>query len=292
MHQYLKAIGFSNITTRRQERELLEETEEDFSSYTLAEMTKDCDFCEFVREYGIGIGVKSCGEINDWDEFEREYYFPYFEGSGITSYADVVVEKKIDQEAYLGICEDARVGVSIIFQLQNNVEYMKEYQLQTLGTRSTSVTLAGLANRGKILLPIVKNEAVQQAQQEEAHNRMMLLSAARQGDSQALESLTLDDIDTYSKVSQRIGKEDVLSIVATYFMPYGLECTLYSILGEILDMQIVVNDKTNETLYILTLNVNDLHFDVCVPMAELSGEPEIGRRFKGEILLQGRINFQ
>ena len=175
----------------------------------------------------------------------REYYFPYFEGSGVTSYADVVVEKKIDQEAYLGVCEDARVGVSIIFQLQNNVEYMKEYQLQTLGTRSTSVTLAGLANRGKILLPIVKNEAVQQ-QQEEAHNRMMLLSAARQGDSQALESLTLDDIDTYSKVSQRIGKEDVLSIVATYFMPYGLECTLYSILGEILDMQMVVNDKTND----------------------------------------------
>lgn len=160
----------------------------------MAELTKDCDFCEFVREYGIGIGVKSCGEINGWDEFEREYYFPYFEGSGITSYADVVVEKKIDQEAYLGVCEDARVGVSIIFQLQNNVEYMKEYQLQTLGTRSTSVTLAGLANRGKILLPIVKNEAVQQAQQEEAHNRMMLLSAARQGDSQALESLTLDDI--------------------------------------------------------------------------------------------------
>ena len=64
MHQYLKAIGFSNITTRRQERELLEETEEDFSSHTLAELTKDCDFCEFVREYGIGIGVKSCGEIN------------------------------------------------------------------------------------------------------------------------------------------------------------------------------------------------------------------------------------
>ena len=69
MHQYLKAIGFSNITTRQQERELLKEIEEDFSSHTLAELTKDCDFCEFVREYGIGIGVKIWGEINDWVEF-------------------------------------------------------------------------------------------------------------------------------------------------------------------------------------------------------------------------------
>lgn len=291
MHQYLNAIGFSNMETRQQERELLEEVKEDFSCHELAALTEDSDFCEFTREYGIGIGLKCCGEMNHWDEFEPEYYFPYFEGSQVSSYADIVVEKKIDQEAYLGVCEDARMGVSIIFQLQNNVEYMRECQLQTLRTRSTSVTLAGLANKGKILLPLVKNEALRQAEQEEAHNRMMLLSAARQGDSQALESLTLDDIDTYSKVSQRIGKEDVLSIVATYFMPYGLECTLYSILGEILDMQMIINEKTQKELYILTLNVNDMQFDVCVPTARLSGEPEIGRRFKGEIWLQGRINF-
>ena len=44
----------------------------------------------------------------------------------------------------------------------------------------------------------------------------------------------IDDIDTYSQVSRRLKTEDVFSIVDTYFMPYGIECDLYSIMGEIL----------------------------------------------------------
>ena len=63
----------------------------------------------------------------------------------------------------------------------------------------------------------------------------MLLSAARNGDQEAMESLTLDDIDTYSKVSRRLITEDVFTIVETYFMPYGVECDEYSILGEIIN---------------------------------------------------------
>ena len=42
----------------------------------------------------------------------------------------------------------------------------------------------------------------------------------------------------------------------------------------------------------MKLNVNEMQFDVCVPAEEVMGEPEIGRRFKGTIWLQGYINFQ
>lgn len=41
----------------------------------------------------------------------------------------------------------------------------------------------------------------------------------------------------------------------------------------------------------MKLNVNELQFDICVPVSETMGEPEIGRRFKGTIWLQGYINF-
>ena len=41
----------------------------------------------------------------------------------------------------------------------------------------------------------------------------------------------------------------------------------------------------------MKLNVNEMQFDVCVPAEEVMGEPEIGRRFKGTIWLQGYINF-
>ena len=53
-------------------------------------------------------------------------------------------------------------------------------------------------------------------------------------DQSAIETLTLDDIDMYSQVSKRLANEDIFSIVDTYFMPYGIECDLYSIMGEIL----------------------------------------------------------
>ena len=95
----------------------------------------------------------------------------------------------------------------------------------------------------------------------------------------------------YSKVSRRLANEDVFSIVDTYFMPYGVECDLYSIMGEILAVRERYNFATGVRLYQMKLNVNELQFDVCVPADSVMGEPEIGRRFKGTIWLQGYINF-
>ncbi len=104
-------------------------------------------------------------------------------------------------------------------------------------------------------------------------------------------SLTLDDLDTYTKVSRRLVKEDVFTIVDTYFMPCGIECDRYSILGEILNIRMDENEETGEEIYILSLNVNEMKFDACIPKANLIGEPAIGRRFKGNIWLQGMIRM-
>ena len=48
---------------------------------------------------------------------------------------------------------------------------------------------------------------------------------------------------------------------------------------------------TGVEVYQMKLNVNELQFDVCVPTESVMGEPEIGRRYKGTIWLQGYINF-
>ena len=62
-------------------------------------------------------------------------------------------------------------------------------------------------------------------------------------------------------------------------------------MGEILSVKEAENLVTKEKLYQLRLDVNELQFDICVPQKEVLGEPEIGRRFKGNIWLQGEINF-
>ncbi len=291
MHKYLKAIGFTELKKKKDVRAILKQVEKEFDCNEAISLDETSEFCEFKKEYGDGVGIAVYGEMTQDKRFERECYVPYFEGTGITTYADVLVERRIEKEMYVGICEDMKVGASIIFHIQNGIEYMKEKQTGRLANRTTSVTLSGLGTSGMILFPISKDEYLEKTRREDERNRMMLLSAARNGDQEAIESLTLEDIDTYSKVSKRLVTEDVFTIVETYFMPYGVECDEYSILGEIMDLRKIQNKVTQETLYIMTLDVNELQFDVCIPEKEVMGVPEIGRRFKGNILLQGKINF-
>ena len=119
---------------------------------------EEADYCEFQKEYGQDVGITLCGELDDHDQFDMEYYFPYFQGSGVTTYADVSIEKRIEREQYVGICEDAKVGISLIFTMQNGVEYMKERQLGMMTGAPNGVTFSGLALSGRILLPVASEK--------------------------------------------------------------------------------------------------------------------------------------
>ena len=286
MHQYLKAIGFNDIRTRNDLINILDDVQQSFNHQTIVSYRPGEDFCEVRKDYGQCMGISLCGELDENDVFEPAYYFPYFQGSGISTYSEIAVK-----EQYVGMCEDSRIGISLIFTLQNGIEYMRERQAGFVDNLTTSVTLSGLSLSGTILLPVIKDESRLKSEREASDNRKMLLNAARNGDQTAIETLTLDDIDTYSQVSRRLVNEDVFSIVDTYFMPYGIECDLYSIMGEILAVRKRKNTLTGVEVYQMKLNVNELQFDVCVPTESVMGEPEIGRRYKGTIWLQGYINF-
>lgn len=291
MHRYLKAIGFGSIETKQQLRDLLSQVQQNFTHQTIVSYKQEADYCEFQKEYGQDVGIMLCGELNEKEEFDMEYYVPYFQGSGVTTYADVTIERRIEKEQYIGICEDPKVGISLIFTMQNGVEYMKERKIGMMTGTPVGIIFSGLALSGKILLPVRKSEKQVLSEREASKTRKQLLSAARNGDQSAIETLTLEDIDMYSKVSRRLIREDVFSIVDSYFMPYGVECDLYSIMGEILAVRKRKNSLTGEELYQMKLDVNELQFDICVPASELMGEPEIGRRFKGNIWLQGYVEF-
>lgn len=291
MHQYLRAIGFNDIQTKKAERELLGDVEGFYSCNQVVTLSNE-DYAEYKKDYGEHIGVIICGEYDTEDRFQHEYHFPYMLSQTISSYADIIVDKRKDSESYMGICEDVRIGVSLIFYIQNPVEYMIAMQTGQLSKKGSSVSLAGLALSGTVLFPIKKTPVMIQNSKEESRNRMMLVSAAKKGDSSAMESLTMDDMDTYTQISRRIHqKEDVFSIVDTYFMPYGIECDEYSILGEIIQLNQIENTQTKVLLYHMVLEINEMHMEVCVPVDGVMGEPEVGRRFKAVVWLQGKINF-
>ena len=201
------------------------------------------------------------------------------------------MERHADKESYAGVCDDIKVGISLIFYLRNRISYIKAQTAGKLPVRGTSLTLSALSVKGAILLPIQKNEEQLQKVKQDSANRNTLMAAARKGDEDAIETLTLEDMDMYTAISRRIQKEDIFSLVDTYFMPYGVECDQYSVLGEIVAIRTVTNQLTKEQINILTICCNELTFDVCINIIDLFGEPQVGRRFKGIIWLQGRINF-
>lgn len=287
----MRAIGFSKLKDRKELQDLITDiiVNADERSYT----SKDDDIiiAEFCKDFAENIGIAVCGEFDSEDKFSFDYYYPYLRGTEISSEEDVSVERHAGTESYAGICDDIKVGVSLIFYLQNMIPYVKAHNSKKLPVIGTTVTLSALSLQGKIMMPIIKNEKDKKKIKKASSNRNSLIAAARKGDEEAIENLTLEDMDTYTVISKKIQKEDVFTLVDTYFMPYGVECDHYSILGEILDCNKVTNKMTSEEIYQMTISCNDLVFNICINEKDLYGEPLAGRRFKGSIWMQGYINF-
>ena len=290
MHSYLKTIGFSNLTKTELE-EILDEVVTNYDEKFVTESGSDHLYAEFSKNYGCDCGITVCGEYNEKNEFQMEYYYPFLRGTGITTQENVIVEKHADKESYAGACDDLRIGVTMIFYLQNGIEYIHERNKMNFGQSGMPLTLSGLAKEGKILLPVQKDKKQVAKEKELAKNRFSLIAAARNGDEEAMENLTMDDIDTYSMISRRIVTEDVFTIVDSYFMPYGIECDKYNVMGEIVDCVNFRNILTGEEIYQMTIESNDMQFDICINKDDLLGEPQVGRRFKGIIWLQGQLHF-
>lgn len=291
MHRYLRAIGFSQLKNKIQLQELIKETIRHADEKKYTAIGEDSVFAEFSKNYGENIGIAVCGEFDDDNNFIYDYYYPFLRGNMISSEEDVSIERHAEKESYAGICDDIKVGVSLIFYLQNIVPYLKIKDADKLPVKGTTLTLTGLSCQGSIMMPIIKDESQKKKIQQASVNRNNLIAQARRGDEEAIESLTLEDMDTYTTISRRIQKEDVFSLVDTYFMPYGVECDQYSILGEITDCRKAVNNISKEAIYEMTVNCNDLLFDICINTEDLLGEPLPGRRFKGIVWMQGFINF-
>lgn len=292
MHMYMRAIGFSEMESRSELNKLLAFIIHDPDNRNYISITgSDNMLAQYSKDFAENVGIAVCGEYNEDNEFTFDYYFPYVAGSQISSYEDISIERHAGKESYAGVCDDVKVGVSLIFYLQNMISYLKIRNAGRLPIRGTSLILSGLSIDGTILLPVEKKEADRKRQKSANVNRGRLIAAARNGDEAAMESLTLEDIDMYANISRKILKQDILTLVDTYFMPYGVECDQYSILGEIISYQYVENKITGELLCQMTICCNDLYFDICINRNDLIGEPEVGRRFKGVIWMQGYINF-
>ena len=84
MHSYLRSIGFSKFNKKDVEK-LIKAI---LIKPTIMGKAKSVDgstLYEIRRNFGEDIGIAIVGDYDEDNKFETEYYYPYFNGSGITT---------------------------------------------------------------------------------------------------------------------------------------------------------------------------------------------------------------
>lgn len=289
MHKFLPAIGFSKLNKEGFDK-LIQEI---ILRPDYQESAIDFEGNQFVElRYMVAdnVGLVLRGVYNEKDEFILDYYYPSYFAESVSIKNDVDVIKQSDKDNYQVMVDEIRLGVNLIFQLQNMGEFLRN-NIMAGKIADKEIKLAALSLDGKIILPLYDNEKSRIKEKMNNQKRINLVEQAREGNEEALESLTMDEIDLYQRITRRVAREDILSVVTSFFMPYGIENDKYEIMGDILDVKSVVNHLTMEELYLLTVESNDVVLEVCINKNNLYGEPTVGRRFKGTIWLQGNVDF-
>ena len=242
---------------------------------------------EIRKDLSPSLGICIHGYLENLGTYVREGYFPYIKNTPTSSTAKCAVEKHIDDINYSGMLEDNNLGTSLILRLSNKFHY-----LDNIRSKIKSTDLFGFCIDGKILLPIHKTVAQMELSKQKLLNKNILLEAAKNGDEDAMDTLSADELILYTTLNARIQNEDLYSIVDTVFMPYGMETDMYSILGNILDVYEEKNSFTGEIIILLKIECNDMINIVAIKKEDLQGEPKVGRRFKGNIWVHGTIHME
>lgn len=291
MHTYLESVGFSRVMGHRELEGLNRDTVMHFDKRVLFRNEQGHLYGEFSKDYAQDMGILVCGEFDDRGDFHPEYSIPYFNGATVSMRQQMDFEKHAGEESYAAACEDPRIGATIIFYLLNMGEYKTLTARAPLAPDDRPVRLSALAREGTVLLPVYKTENDRERSMKAREAQLKLISKARGGDEEAIEALTAEDMKDYSVISKRVQSEDVLSIVDTSFLPYGIECDQYSVCGNIITCERVKNMYTNEFVYQMQIEVCDVYLDVCINANVLRGVPKPGRRFRGLVWLQGYVHF-
>ena len=293
MHRFLRTVGFSKYQKKHKIEGLMKDLVDHADSEQIRkiQLDEETNLCEVKAEMAPGMGVSIYGEMNETGEITPEYYVPYLLSEEPSSSADCSIQRHTDRETYAGLLDEYKVGISLIYYLENTMEY-QERKLAKESTEVEYVNLVGMSVTGKILLPIEKSAKQKEIAKVASKERSSLLEAAKNGNEEAMETLTIEDIDLYSQISRRVLKEDIYSIIDSCFMPCGIECDQYSIIGNIQHMEVLKNRVTEEEVYAMNLECNDMVFRVAINKKDLVGEPKEGRRFKGQIWMIGTAKFK
>lgn len=286
----MRAIGFSEKLSKKEQDALFGLILK--NPDRVAAWNKRDGICMTEAEKDIAYNVGIClrGEGTYGEDFVPEYFFPYVKGSADKAFAEISVERHAEKESYAAVCEDVIVQLNVIFYLQNAFEYLEENSKPHYEKMYPIVRFSGLCVDGKILFPVSDEIKVENRSYNKVKSE--LFGGRPKDDDAALEEMAMKNVNEYQQLSKRALCEDIYSIVDHSFIPYGVECDNYMIIGDIKNVASSENFITKEKIWILSVQCRTFLIDICINHKDLLGVPAVGRRFKGEIWLQGDITLE
>ena len=289
MNTFLRSIGFGKLKQQKDEEEIIVKVISGANEVEKFTRSNGNSYVEYSLATSSSCGIRVIGEEDSEGKFHYNHYFPYIKPVTNNVEEEIFINKKIDTDGYTGMCDDYRLGICLIFYLQNVVYYYNKNG-EAKSITDQGVKFGALAESGKILLPTLNYEEENKKRKKESKKKNKLIAEAKKGNVEAIENLTISDIDNYAKVTMRIKNEDLLSIVDTSITPSGSESEMYNIMGNILSVSSETNSQTGEKLWVMQVECNEIIIDVSINEADLMGVPEAGRRFRGNVWLQGCLS--
>ena len=177
----------------------------------------------------------------------------------------------------------------ICFRVTEVHRFFREKML--LEREKNYVSCYGLSFEGKVILGIDRTEEDLEAIEEVEENRRGLLKRAMEGDESAINEMQSEEEQTQQEIEERLRNEDVYSIFDGFLYPVENDReNYYTILGDILHVDKLMNSVTEEWVYYLELNVLGQILRVCINPRDLLGEPKPGYRFTGRAWFFGRLD--
>lgn len=225
--------------------------------------------------------------VMDWGIFAN--------GHEDTNVSHAFVDTDASRLAYC-FAEEVPTGNNFEFKISNSLEILEKYRslknhdaVVDFEASINKVNMAMLMIYGTILLPVVKNEEYQDFRMEEEALQKELMARARQGDSEAQQSLHKMAAEQETDLRERLSNEDLLSVFEGYFLNLAEKSGIFSVLADILTVEELTNEASLERVFRLGVSVTDTKVTMYVSDKDLTGMPMVGMRIMGIGMLQGKI---
>ena len=122
MNLYIKAIGFEQVDSDFEEQ-MIHAGILDSLEKGLVIKNNELNRGAVIVRISESTGLYIYGRFKD-KEFIYEYYFPFVIGRTRCDNDEITIERHLDKESYAVVCDESKTGVTLIFYLQNVMDYL------------------------------------------------------------------------------------------------------------------------------------------------------------------------